>query len=80
MDEDVARHVLRVSFRASRELGELVPFLKDELPAAEYEPIGKGIASAIAEIGFAVMERVFADHPELRAEVDRQIERYQRYL
>jgi hypothetical protein len=80
MDRDVARHVLRVSFRASRELGNLVPLLKEELPAAEYEPLAKGIASAVAEVGFAVMEQVFALHPELRTEVDRQIDQYGRYL
>lgn len=80
MDIDVARHVLRVSFKASRELGNLMPFLKEELPAAEYEPLAKGIASAVAEVGFAVMDRVFALHPELRDEVDRQIDRYERYL
>jgi hypothetical protein len=80
MDIAVARHVLRGAFRAPRELQDLLPLLKAECSAGEYDASLKAIATAIAEIGLSVTNKVTDAHPELEAEVEAQIERYRTYL
>ncbi len=80
MDIDLARHVARAAFRSSRELSDLIPFLKDHLDTEEYQPYAKAIASAVAAIHLDLMNKLFADHPGLEAEVEASIEKYGRYL
>lgn len=80
MDIDLARHVLRIAFSASRELGTLVPLLKDHCDTTEYEPYAKAIASAIAAIQLSLVNKVAADYPELEAEMEATISAYGRYL
>ena len=48
MNIDLARHVARAAFRSSRELTELVPFLKAHLSAEEYSTYAKVIGRAVA--------------------------------
>ena len=50
MNIDIARHVVRVAFRSSSELAELVPFLKSHLSAEEYSTYAKAIGLAVASI------------------------------
>src|SRR5262245_21493788 len=54
---DLARHVARAVFLSSRELGELVPFLKDRLGAEEYAVYATAIGSAIAALQLDVMNK-----------------------
>jgi hypothetical protein len=77
---DLARHVARAAFRSSRELGELVPFLKDRLNAEEYSIYAKAIGSAVASIQVDLMNKLVADHPGLEAEIEASIGKYGRYL
>jgi hypothetical protein len=80
MDIDLARHVLRIAFSASRELGTLVPLLKEHCEAAEDEPYAKAIASTIAAIQLSLVNKVAADHPLLEAEMEGNIATYGQYL
>jgi hypothetical protein len=80
VDVAVARHVLRGAFRASRELQELLPALKAECGAEEYDAWLKAIATTVAEIGLSVTNKATDAHPELEAEIEAQIERYGAYL
>jgi hypothetical protein len=77
---DLARHVARAVFLSSRELGELVPFLKDRLGAEEYAVYAKAIGSAIAALQLDVMNKLMTDHPGLEAEIEASITKYGRYL
>jgi len=77
---DLARHVARAAFRSSRELSELVPFLKDRLDAEEYTMYAKAIGSVIAAIQLDVMNKLVTDHPVLEAEIEAGIAKYGRYL
>jgi len=77
---DLARHVARAAFRSSRELGELVPFLKDRLGAEEYKVYAKAIGSAVAAIQIDLMNKLIADHPGLEAEIEASISKFGRYL
>lgn len=76
MDKDLARIMATAGLRASRELGELVRLLNEHEP--DSKDLKLGIAAAIAEIGFAVMEPAYQADPALKLEFDARIERYGR--
>jgi len=76
MDEDLARIMATASFRASKELTEIVLILKEYLP--EDRELRVGVASAIAEIGMKVMQPAFDAHPQLEAEFKARMDRYGR--
>ncbi len=80
MDKDIARHLIRVNFRCSRELQEVMLFLKQQLPEDAYAPFARKIAKAIAEVGDALTNTALAAHPDLEAEVETSLARYERYL
>jgi hypothetical protein len=80
MNIDVARHVIRAAFRSSRELSNLLPLLKDNLDAVEYQRYTMAIAAAIAATQLEVINTITADHPELEAEIEMQISKYDRVL
>jgi hypothetical protein len=79
MDRDDARKVLAAAFRSAAELQELLPMLKQRCDQQAYEAYAKGIASVVGEIVLQVTNRVFEDHPELRAEVDASVATTGRY-
>ncbi len=79
MDIDLARTVARAVFRSSRELGALVPVLKEKLAADEYKTYSKAIASAIANIQLDILNRLTAEHPGLETEIENAIKQSGRY-
>lgn len=80
MDIDLARHIVRVNFRCSRELQDLMQLLKQQLPEAEYKVQARGIATAIASMGDALMNRAVAARPELEREIEASMAKFDRYL
>ena len=80
MNIDIARHIARAVFRSSRELTELIPFLKDHLSAEEHAAYSKAIGSAVAAIQLDVMNKLLADHPALESEIEANLAKYGRYL
>jgi len=76
MDQDLARIVATAGTGASRQLGDLVALLAKHLP--EDEELRLGVATAIAEIGLNVIRPAFDAHPELEAEFQRRVDRYER--
>ena len=80
MDQDVARHVIRTAFRSGRGLSDLLGVLKTSCDPEEYEAYARGIAGAMAAIHQEVIDRVLAAHPELEAEIERSIAKYDRYI
>jgi hypothetical protein len=80
MDINLARHVVRVNFRCSRELQELMQLLKQELPEAEYEDYARAIASGIAAIGDALINKAVQSYPELEREIEASMAKFDRYL
>jgi hypothetical protein len=79
MDLDVARQVVRATFRSSTSLTDLLPVLKAHCPPEEYQAFARAIAAVVGEAGLQLLNRVFAEHPELEAEVDEAIARDGRY-
>jgi hypothetical protein len=80
VDIDVARHVIRIAFRASGELQSLFSLLKAHCNPDEYESFAKAIATAIASINLEVMDRAIATHPDLESEIEASIAKHERYL
>jgi hypothetical protein len=79
MDIELARTVARAAFRSSRELGALMPLLKEKLPSKEYEIYSKAIASAIAAIQLDIVNKLTAAHPGLEPEIESSIKKTGRY-
>ena len=80
MNIDIARHVTRAVFRCTRELGSLVPFLKENVGAEEYEGYAAAIATAIDAIQHNVLTKLESEHPGLEAEIEASVKKYERYL
>ncbi len=80
MDINVARHVIRASFRSGRELEALLDLLKAHCGVAEYRTYATAIATAVASIHVEIVNRVTSSHPDLENEIETVISKYGRYL
>lgn len=80
MERALARHVVTRAFRAGEEITALVPLLKAACGEAEYRPLALAIARAAAGIKTEIIDRIYAEHPEIEAEIAREITRYERVL
>ncbi len=76
MDETLARIVIGNAARATREIGNLAPLLKQHADPVAYEEIKPGIGEVVYEIYEAILGPVFARFPDLKAEFDQNVERY----
>ena len=65
MDEELSWQIVRVAFRSSRELQELLKLLKDHASAEEYRVYAAGVARAIDAINDALLNPVTSAHPEI---------------
>ncbi len=80
MDREVARHVIRASFRSFGELTDLLPLLKAQCDPEEYKVLAKMIASIGAEASLTLNKHVFAAFPGLEDEFQASIDKYGRIL
>lgn len=65
MDKETAKRVHSVMLRCSREIHDLVPFLKERLDGDEYETFAKGLALVSVYILTEVLNPLHSQHPEL---------------
>jgi hypothetical protein len=75
MQIELARTVARAAFRSSRELGALVPVLKQKLSTDEFNIYSKAIATAIASIQVDIVNKLTIEHSGLEAEIEAAIKR-----
>jgi hypothetical protein len=80
MDKELARHIVRTTFRSSAGLEGLLPLLRHHCGEEEARIYEVAIASAIADIHRELTTRVFSMFPELETEVERGIQKYGRVL
>jgi len=85
MKQEIAQHIARTAFKASRELTDTIPFLKSnmadmECSQVEYEVIEKAILNMASETLRTVLNPIFDEFPEIYNEFDRQVETYGRLL
>jgi hypothetical protein len=79
MERDLARHLIRTGFDASRQLSSLLPTLRQQLGEEEYKKNARKIAAAIDAINVALIEAAFAAHPGLKDEVEASIDKHDRF-
>ncbi|MBI3700387.1 MAG: hypothetical protein HY242_08075 [Afipia sp.] len=80
MEVDLARHIARCVFLSSRQLSELIPILKDNCSADEYQQFTKGIATVIAHMNLELMNKICAEHPQVEKEIEADMAKYGRFL
>lgn len=80
MDKRIARYIVAVSFRSMAPLQQMLPLLKEHCTQEEYQVYSRAIATVIAEIGLELNNKVFASHPELKQEIEKDMEKYGRIL
>jgi len=73
MNSQLAWEMIRVSFRASRELQDLLPQLRDQCSPEEYKDCAHGIARAIHGINTALIDKALASHPELESRIESEL-------
>jgi len=78
MDKTLAWDLIRASFRTARELQDLLPRLKEQCSAKDYQDYARGIAGAIHGINTALMDKAIAAHPELAARIEADLAEFGR--
>jgi hypothetical protein len=73
MDSQLAWEMIRVSFRASRQLQDLLSQLREQCSAEEYKDCAQGIARAIHGINTALIDKALASHPELSRRIEAEL-------
>ena len=79
MDIDLARDLVRSSFRISADLQALLPTIKARCSEEEYRDLALGVARAIDSIGVALINKALAAYPELEQEIEATIAKDGRY-
>ncbi len=78
MDKDLSLLILTSFNRSTRELEELIPFLKAHAESEDYEHLRSAIGTAIHEIMLNIMDYVEARCPEIHAEKERRLAKFGR--
>jgi hypothetical protein len=80
MNRDLASHVVAAGFHSASILQDLLPLLKEHCDQAEYDLYLKAIASVSTELSLEIFEKIFAEHPDLKEEVDAKITKYGKFI
>jgi hypothetical protein len=75
MDKDVAREVIATVFRCGDELQKLLRLLKERCSPADYKDYARHVTTAIDDIDNALLEKVLAQFPELKGEIEAKLAR-----
>jgi len=78
MDKTLAWDLIRVSFRTARELQDLLPRLKEQCSAEDYQDYARGIAGAIHGINTALIDKAIAAYPDLAARIEADLAEFGR--
>jgi hypothetical protein len=80
MNRSLAKHLARTAFRSGNKLERLLPLLKEDCEAGEYDEYRGAIAMAIFAIQKELLQKVFSAHPTLEEEIESDIRTYGRVL
>jgi hypothetical protein len=80
MDKKVGRHLVITALHLSSELSSILPFLKQNVSSDEYLKIITAIASVAAEISIKIVNPIFSEHPEIKSELEADVEKYGKIL
>ena len=76
MDEQLARITINTAMRAARDIGGLMPLLKDHCDPDAREPLSIGVGTVVHEIYASIVDPLFERYPALKAEIESNVERY----
>lgn len=76
MNQELARHVAHVAFRASAKLNDLLPLIREHATEAEYKAFLVAISAISGDIAFKLLRNLYAEHPQIEAEIDERISEY----
>jgi hypothetical protein len=76
MKPDLSRHIAHVAFRASADLNNLLPLIREHANDEEYENFLKAISAISGDIAFKILQRVYDEHPAIESEIDQRIATY----
>ena len=80
MDKEVAREVIGAVFRSGAELQKLLRVLKERCSPEDYKDYARQVALAIDDIDAALLEKVLAQFPELKGEIEANLARAGRVM
>jgi len=75
MNKDVAREIIRASFRSERELENLSGFLKERCGPNDYKELVRSIAIAIDGINVELVKKALTMFPDLKLEMESNLKR-----
>jgi hypothetical protein len=78
MDKDLATIILVSCYRSARELGDLVPLIKENCGEDDRRALGQAIASVIYDIMENIGRYASAENPDLNAEIESRLSKYNR--
>ncbi len=77
MDREIAQMIVMTAARATTEIGNLMPLLKEHGEVEKDDAVRQAIASAVYE-GGQIMEQCFAQYPDLRDQSEVRLNKYGR--
>ncbi|MDE2229880.1 MAG: hypothetical protein KGL11_12690 [Alphaproteobacteria bacterium] len=80
MDKRLAKHVAMTAWQSFGRLERLIPLIKDHCDKAEFDIYLKGIASAGTAINHEILKRIFSEHPDLEADIETKVKKYQKWI
>jgi hypothetical protein len=80
MDKDLAREIIRTSYRSGNELGALIGVLKARCNAEDHKYFARQVAMAIDGIHVALVDKVLSRYPELATEMEANLARTGRVM
>jgi len=75
MNKDIAREIIRASFKCGSELESLLPALKKGCSAKDYNDYTRRVAKAIDGIQSALLNDTLKRFPELKSEIEQNLKR-----
>jgi hypothetical protein len=80
MNRELARHVVMAGFHSASVLQDLLPMLKTHCDNNEYNQYLKAISSVSVELTLEIFNKIFAEYPDLKEEVDAKILKYGKFI
>ena len=76
MERKLARYIAATTVRSSSNISAMIPLIRAHSSSHEYEHYSKAIASIVAEASLQILNKIFEEHPDLKVELDQEIQSY----
>jgi hypothetical protein len=76
MDRDLARHVAHVALASTTRLDSAIYALEKHCPPDELAVYRQAIGNVTACVDREILDKIYADYPDLRDEIEARIAKY----